>query len=214
MRFVSAFILSWIFLTANCQAEYNAALAGELKEILVLDQKFRLQIDSVTKTFGQESDEFLALRKMIRLTDSLNQIRVLEILDSSGWLGKDVVGGEGNQALFLVIQHSRLEIQEKYLPMMRGAVVAGKAEASSLALLEDRTALRNGRRQIYGSQIGYEPEKKRYYVLPLDDPENVDERRALVGLPTMAEYVGMWGLKWNPKKYLKQRPYFESLEGW
>jgi hypothetical protein len=66
-------------------------------------------------------------------------------LDKYGWLGADVVGGQGNSTLFLVIQHSDQATQEKYLPMMREAVKNGKAQGSSLALLEDRAAL--GQRQ-------------------------------------------------------------------
>ncbi len=41
---------------------------------------------------------------------------------------------------------------------MREAVKKGNANSSSLALLEDRVALRKGEKQIYGSQIGRDQE--------------------------------------------------------
>ncbi|MEZ5038583.1 MAG: DUF6624 domain-containing protein [Saprospiraceae bacterium] len=69
-----------------------------------------------------------------------------------GWLGADVIGNQGNSTLFLVIQHADIETQEKYLPMMRDAVSKGNARASSLALLEDRVALRKGEKQIFSTQ--------------------------------------------------------------
>jgi hypothetical protein len=44
-----------------------------------------------------------------------------------------------------------------------------------------------------------------YYVLPLEDPDNVDKRRQSVGLPPMAEYVQYFGLTWNVEEYKKQQ---------
>ncbi|MGY3053704.1 hypothetical protein ACVWYG_001905 [Pedobacter sp. UYEF25] len=94
--------------------------------------------------------------------------------------------------------------------MMKEAVKIGNANGSALALLEDRVALREGKRQIYGSQIGYDSETKKNYVLPLDDPDNVDERRAKVGLGLLAEYVKRWEILWNVDEYKKQLPTLEQ----
>lgn len=99
--------------------------------------------------------------------DSINLIKVIEILDKNGWVGADKVGGQANQTLFLVIQHADLKTQQKYLPMMREAVKMNNASGSALALLEDRVSLREGKRQIYGSQIGTDEETQLHYVLPL-----------------------------------------------
>ena len=139
--------------------------------------------------------------KLILEKDSINLIKVQKILDERGWLGTDLIGSQGNSTLFLVIQHSPLEVQEKYLPMMRDAVKNGNARARSLALLEDRVALRNGERQIYGSQIGRDQVSGEYYILPLKDPENVDKRRSEVGLGKLENYVSHWGITWNIEKY-------------
>jgi len=212
MKFLFLLFYSGTLSIAFAQSEFNTQLADSLKKVLDTDQKYRLQIDSVQYNFGKNSEELNALWKTIKENDSLNQLVVLAILDEHGWLGEEIVGDEGNSALFLVIQHSKLAVQEKYLPMMREAVANQNAEASSLALLEDRVALRRGGRQIYGSQIGYDKVKERYYVMPLDDPDHVNERRTSVGLPPLQEYISMWGLKWNSRKYKKQLPYLETLE--
>jgi hypothetical protein len=91
-------------------------------------------------------------------------------------------------------------------------VKAQKASGSSLALLEDRVALGEGRRQTYGSQIGFNEKTKRYYVSPLDAPDNVDARRAAVGLPSLSDYVKHWDLTWNVAEYKKQLLELEKLE--
>jgi hypothetical protein len=90
--------------------------------------------------------------------------------------------------------------------MMREAVKAGRAKASSLALLEDRVALAEGRPQTYGSQIMREGNAENYYVRALLDPDHVDERRASVGLGPLADYVKNWNIIWDVEAYKNQLP--------
>ena len=187
----------------KAEANLNKPLVAQLDSIYKEDQKYRLQIDQIEKKYGWESNEMKAHRKIINEKDSINLIKVKSFLDKYGWLGADVAGNQGNSTLFLVIQHSDQGTQEKYLPMMREAVKNGKATGSSLALLEDRVALGQGKKQIYGSQIGRDNETKLYFVSPLEDPDNVDKRRAEVGLQPLAEYVNHWQIKWNVEQYKK-----------
>lgn len=183
------------------EANYNKPLVRQLDSIYLDDQTGRMQIEGYIQKYGWESKETQSLWKSINLKDSLNLIKVTAILDKYGWLGSDIIGQQGNSTLFLVIQHADIKTQEKYLPMMRQAVKNGKAEGSSLALLEDRVLLRQGKKQIYGSQIGME--NNLYYVDALEDPDNVDKRRAEVGLGSMAEYVSHWNIKWNVEEHKK-----------
>jgi hypothetical protein len=111
----------------------------------------------------------------------------------------------------MVIQHSDLKTQQKYLPMMRTAVKEGKTEARWLALLEDRVALGEGRKQIYGSQIYLNKKTNKSYVAPLEDPDNVDKRRKEVGLDPLSHYLKQWDLIWNQEEYKKQLPELELL---
>ena len=202
----------WIDLTTRMQKkvdELEVNVDKPLRDTLLAiydeDQKYRQMIDSVQTKFGRESAEMQALWATIIEKDNINLLKVVSILDRHGWLGRDKVGARGNQTLFLVIQHSNQKTQEKYLPMMRDAVKKGNASASSLALLEDRVALGQGKKQVYGSQIGYESTTGKSYVLPLDDPDHVDERRASVGLGPLAEYVSRWKIVWDVEAYKKEQ---------
>ncbi len=197
----------------KAEENLNKPLAHQLDSIYEEDQKYRMQIDETEKKFGLKSVEMKALWKTIREKDSVDLIKVENILDRYGWLGQETVGKSGNAALFLVIQHcSDMAVRDKYLPMMRDAVKNGKASGSELALLEDRTALGHGRRQIYGSQISRNTETLVYYVSPLEDPDHVDQRRAEVGLPPLAEYVNNWNIKWDVETYKKELPLIEARE--
>ena len=46
----------------------------------------------------------------------------------------------------------------------------------------------------------------KYLVLPLNDPDNVDKRRAEVGLSSLAEYLNHWNIKWDVEEYKKELP--------
>ena len=188
----------------KAEAQLDNSLVAILDTIYQEDQGLRIQINEIEEKFGRDSDEMRAHWKTITEKDSLNLIVVRKILDERGWLGPDIIGDKGNTTLFLVIQHSNQAIQEKYLPMMRDAVTKGNARPSSLALLEDRVALGQGKKQIYGSQIGRNLETGKFYVSPLQDPDNVDKRRAEVGLGTLQEYVSNWNISWDVEEYKKE----------
>lgn len=186
------------------EANYDKNLQAKLLVLYEDDQSIRQQYISAQKKFGHKSKQVDSLRVIMIDKDSINLIKITEILDKYGWVGADKVGGQANQTLFLVIQHSDLKTQQKYLPMMREAVKIGNANGSALALLEDRVALGEGKRQIYGSQIGYDNETNKSFVLPLEDPDNIDKRRVEVGLGLFADYVKRWDIIWNIEEYKKQ----------
>jgi hypothetical protein len=195
----------------KAEANLDKPLVAILDTIYQEDQGLRMQIRDVEEKYGRDSDEMKAHWKTIAEKDSINLIKIQKILDDRGWLGPDIIGNQGNTTLFLVIQHSDQAVQEKYLPMMREAVAKGNARPSSLALLEDRVSLGQGKKQIYGSQIGRNPETGEFYVSPLQDPENVDKRRAEVGLGTLQEYVSHWNMTWDVEKYKKELPEIENM---
>ncbi len=196
---------------AAIEANYDKPLQAELLAILEEDQKYRVQMGETQKKFGPNSKEMNDLWKIANQKDSINLIKVKKILDEKGWVGKDKVGAQANSALFLVIQHSDLETQKKYLPMMKEAVTKGNASPGSLALLIDRIEIREGRKQIYGSQIGINQSNNTYYVLPLTDPDNVDKRRTEVGLDPISNYIKNWNLVWDVEKYKRELPELEKL---
>ena len=206
------FLISFIFITQISFAQLNKPLVAKLDSVYRDDQKYREQIDSVINKFGLQSKEMHSLIVLMNELDSINLVKVKTILDKYGWLGADSIGKKGNYTLFLVIQHGDQTTQEKYLPMLKEAVKNGRAKGSNLALLEDRVLLGQGKMQIYGSQIGMDNETQLYYVSPLEDPDNVDKRRASVGLEPLADYVKGWQIIWNIEQYKKDLPKYIAFE--
>ncbi|MFC2101712.1 DUF6624 domain-containing protein [Bacteroidota bacterium] len=191
---------------------FDEQLVSHLDTIYQTDQGYRIKADEIAEKYGDESEEMKAFVKIIQEQDSINVVKVTNILDERGWLGPDIIGTQGSETLFLVIQHSYPETQEKYLPLMREAVKKGNAHAVHLAMLEDRVALGKGEKQIYGSQIGQDPETGGYYVAPLIDPDNVDKRREEVGLGPIQDYISQWALTWDIEEYKKKLPEYEAVQ--
>ena len=190
-----------------------SSIASVLELVHEDDQYYRQQLGGIQEKYGHDSEEIRSHWELIQKQDSINLTKVEKILDEHGWLGQRLVGGRANSALFLVIQHAELETQEKYLPMLREAVKKGDAFPADLALLEDRVALRQGKKQIYGSQIGRDQKTGEYYVSPIADPDNVDKRRAEVGLGPIQDYISNWDLTWDAEAYKKKLPELEAKEG-
>ena len=154
-------------------ASDTAAIKKQLAEIYERDQRVR------------KSDDSAAFRAMI---DSSNLAQVEALIAKYGWMGKSKIGVRGNYTLWLVIQHADLATQEKYLPMLEKSVAEGESRGSELAYLKDRVLMRQGKKQIYGTQVvpgssGYEE------FWPIEDVENVNKRRSEVGLESLQEYA-------------------------
>jgi hypothetical protein len=168
------------------------------------DQKYRSQLSDLEEKKPVDSAAWKEIMVRMREADSINLIKVRAIVDKYSWLGADVIGEQCNTAIFMVIQHSDLPVQEKYLPVIREAVASGRAQPRHLALLEDRVNLREGRKQRYGTQLKWDVRTNGYQLAPLDDPEHVDERRQAVGLSPLAVYLVQWGLSWDVERYKKE----------
>lgn len=179
------------------EAKLDKGLTAKLERVYYDDQYLRLQIDSLQKKYGQDSKEMKELWKTILYKDSQNLIIVKEIIDTKGWLGPDEIGEEGANTLFYVIQHADPATHDKYLPALRKAVQEGNAKPQQLALLEDRTRVNKGQKQIYGSQLSFDPRINKYVFEPIEDEINVNKRRALMGLGTLEEYAKLFGIEYK-----------------
>lgn len=185
------------------ERDYNWTLIRNLRELLASDQTWRDSATNAYLLFGSGSLEYHSAIDSLKRIDSINQDYVSKLLDSVGWPDKKTIDQKSRDAIFLVLQHADLAFQEKYIDSMEKAVQMGDALAKNLALLQDRIALRQGKSQIYGSQIISDPNTGEITVAPLIDPKNVNSRRYAVGLEPIEFYLSHWGIAWDPEKYLE-----------
>jgi len=150
----------------------NKSLARELILMAKVDQEMRMNWVYEGSNWNDKIDK-------------TNQRRLKLIVNNNGWPTISLVGKKASSAAWLVVQHAPdLKFQEKCLALME-QLTPGEIKPANIAFLKDRTLMRNGKPQIYGTQfVGFDTDIK---VYNLQDPEHVDERRASVGLGTFSE---------------------------
>ena len=116
--------------------------------------------------------------------DVWNMRRLEEIVAECGWPDSELVGRKAALGAFLVLQHAPLDLQLRYVPLLREAAEKGQLVAGTLPLLEDRILVRKGLSQSYGTQFSNGCE-----LHEIANPEGVEERRETAGLPPLQEYV-------------------------
>ena len=171
----------------------RAALKAELETILETDQKNRQLLN---KADEKDRATLWAEQKVI---DKANQTRIDEIVKAYGWPGKKEFGRKAATAAFLVIQHSTPDMMKRYLPILQNAMENGDADKSSFALLDDRVRMIEGRPQRYGSQVQRDLSSGKMQFWQIENEENVDKRRAEMGLEPLAENAKRFkGLEYVP----------------
>ncbi|MFD2201052.1 DUF6624 domain-containing protein [Shivajiella indica] len=179
------------------EKDFDKPLKAQLENIYVRDQTLRQLYREAEEKFGEGSDEMNYFWQLVSEQDSLNELEVVKILEERGWVGRSQVGGQANMALWLVIQHAPVEMQEKYLPLLKASVLEGESQGSHLAMLEDRVQMFKGEPQTYGSQIVPDEVTGKMKVYEIREPEYVNQRRKEVGLGPIEEYVRIWNIEWT-----------------
>ncbi|GGI26514.1 DUF6624 domain-containing protein [Pedobacter mendelii] len=165
------------------------------------DQWPRFHMDKIQQKYDRNSSEMKEYVLQLNKTDSINIVNLKYLISKYKWPTKEDIGEIGMHTVFLIIQHSDLTSQKYFLPFLKKSVQNKDISLSSLALLEDRIAIRSGKRQIYGSQLKLNNITGRYYVSPIKNLKSLDKRRKSVGLNTMKEYVKTWGIIWSIDQY-------------
>lgn len=131
---------------------------------------------------GELFDGYNAKMETVHLR---NAARLEELMAENGgaWLGRKLVGEDGAEAAWLIVQHaiSRPDLQRKMLPVLQAAAEQGEVPHAQVAYLQDRILYYEGRPQIYGTQFDW---RERDAMSPgeIFEPEKIDERRAAAGL--------------------------------
>ena len=124
-------------------------------------------------------------QKAVLEIDRVNRDRLREIVSEHGWPGATLVGKDGASAAWLLTQHadSDRDFQKEMLNLMKLAH-PGEVEAKNIAYLVDRVLVGEGKPQWYGTQMGndFQPDN-------IEFPEDVNRRRAAVGMGTLEEYL-------------------------
>ncbi len=167
-------------------AARDTALERELLERVRADQAIRDTFVARLQS-GRPLDSLTVAR--MNAVDASNTAWLKGIVARSGWPSRARVGAEALEAAFLLVQHADQDtaFQARVLPELERAANEGTLPWQQVALLTDRIAVHRGEPQRYGTQASLVNGKMVF--APIADSAHVDERRARVGLPSLAVYA-------------------------
>jgi hypothetical protein len=171
------------------QAAFDAALHDELcamasREVALI-ANLRASGALTARTAPIDNAEFARLSER-------HAERIWELIDDLElWPGARVAGDDGAHAAWTIVMHAQrdLDLQRRALDHIEIAVDFGDALPVQYATLADRIAMSEGHAQRYGTQFVPTPNGATLDPWPIDEPDTVDGRRALVGLPPLAEQL-------------------------
>jgi len=161
----------------------NEELRSKLVAMAEHDLQVRAELVESSDLCGGYNIQMAAIHK--RNADSLDNI-----IDEFGWPGRSLVGSDGAEAAWLILQHAigSPNLQRKCLEILEEAVESGEVPAFQVAFLEDRIRVFEERPQRYGTQFDWD-RSGNLSPHPIEDPERVDEYRESVGLGPLAEKI-------------------------
>ena len=159
---------------------HDEDLARELSAMADEDRRVRAEL-------ARDGSLFDGYHPRMRAVHDRNAARLTEILDAHGWPSRSCVGERAAGDAWMILQHAigHPALMRRGLELLRGAP-AGEIPPIEIAMLDDRIRSFEGRGQLYGTQLDWD-DAGELSPLPIEDEENVDRRRASIGLPPLGE---------------------------
>jgi tetratricopeptide (TPR) repeat protein len=175
-------------------------IAKMLDSMVVSDQAFRHQSTELrNKGLDWFAPEIQKVLRNMQKADSSNMVVLKKLFKEYGFLGFEEVGKQGSNNFWLMMQHCDTDpkFQEEVLADMKKHIERKNASPSNYAYLIDRVNVNTGKPQVYGTQMKVNNDQSSYEPKPVIDPENLNKRRAEVGLGTIEEYIGIMNSRYK-----------------
>ena len=158
----------------NSESITFPSIVAEMRQMVEIDQAMRKMTGADAGWDGE--------------VDIRNTARMKEIITEIGWPTVSKVGSEGASNAWLLVQHADHDVnfQEHCLRLMKDAPPA-EVDKTDIAYLEDRVRVNLGKGQLYGTQ--FTQENNKHVPRPIEDEENVDARRAELGMGPLSEQL-------------------------
>ncbi len=155
--------------------ELDLELKHSLDSIMVLDQKYRA--NPTVDTWPLQS-----------AIDSANMDYIAKIIEEHGYPGTSLVGNQAGSVAWYVIQHSNKI--STYIDQIKKAAETKELPYHLYAMMLDRSLMEQHKPQLFGTQgmsyfVGTPQEIS--LIWPIDNPEEVNERRTKAGFTDTVE---------------------------
>lgn len=168
------------------------ATQQQLRDAFIADQAGRLAYLELATT-DREGADFWAQRLSMAnavMLDAANTALLRELLTRYDWIDSQRFGNRIASHAWLIAQHADADpqFQLEVLGRMEPYLARGGVRQRDYAYLYDRVAVNTGGLQRYGTQpMGECNPDGSLSPRPLEDPDDVDARRAALGMEPMSE---------------------------
>ena len=162
-----------------------------LENMVNFDQSIR----KVNSTLFDQKPFYSLIEKI----NKANTQDLKAILKQYYWITISEFGKEADHNAWLLMQHqdNDLKFQEEILQRLKNLYPKGETDPSNYAYLYDRIAIAKGKPQLFGTQGSLIADK--WQPAPIEDKENVDQRRKKMGMPLYHEYIELINKSYNLK---------------
>ncbi len=166
----------------------EAPVTARLEALRALDQRPMMTgVDLSGLSEPEQREARAVIDAEINRLNAENVEALLAMIPAEGWFSSKVYGQEAATGAFLIIQHSNMDLQKRFLPVIEHMAGRGDALKSEYALMYDRIAVAEGRLQRYGTQMQCVDGFMRPF--PTEDPDQLEARRAPMGF-RWPDYAG------------------------
>ncbi len=160
---------------AKKQAPHDSELREQIEQIFKADQAVRAKDGFDMDRMSQTDGEHRAALEAIFVKYGVPTYRM--------------VGTQAAADFITMVQHQSPEFRRRVLPKLKANVDAGQADPGSYAMVFDRLQTDEGKKQVYGENLTCDLEHRKLHIGLIEDEDNVDKRRAAIGLMRLALYA-------------------------
>ncbi|MDE2125560.1 MAG: hypothetical protein KGJ62_03140 [Armatimonadetes bacterium] len=167
----------------------NARLRLHLITMVQADQAARMEMVKQMKAHGSIAGISKTAATAMAKVDTSDLKAMKRIVRRYGWPTIPMVGRDGAHDAWLLVQHADKDprFQMQCLGLMQRAFTHRGVDGIDVAYLTDRVRKAQHERQLYGTQATFHGGT--IVLDPVEDPANLDKRRARLGMGTEAQYL-------------------------
>jgi hypothetical protein len=179
MRYILVLLTLLPTLSFTARAQTKPVLQKQLLNMAQQSQQIQAM---------QNSDATAILKNMAADITQLHTQTLHEIVQLQGWVTKAQVTEEGVKAAFTLVSHSKnLRFQQDMLPLIIQSYIDKQGiDGEAVAIFTDQVSIAQGKNQVFGTQADLIDGKLVFFQIENED--SVDQLRAQMDLPTLAEY--------------------------
>jgi len=175
----------------------DTSIVFELFKMKYKDQFVRFEFMSLMDKYGFKSTKLDSIKSVTRKIGILNRNKLDSLINKHGWFNKSIVGANGMKITFLIIQHGNNEYKKKYLDCIKYSVDLGEIPKRYFANFIDRILSADNKKQRYGTELRLINGKgNKYELTPVEDENNLNKRRAKMGLEPIEDYLLRNGIEY------------------